>query len=73
MFHTSVFENRKSDLICPPTMRCHAMNADDEITAKARPSGSTTTKFASPEMTSGPNREAVKKARVSETWRGMHR
>ena len=31
---------RRSDLMRPPTARCHAMNMEEEISAKTRPSGS---------------------------------
>lgn len=55
VFQVRVFEKRSLDSKRPPIARCQVMNAEDEMAAKASPSGSSALKFASPQTTSGPN------------------
>lgn len=59
VFHVSVAEKLRSDFSLPPTVLCHVMNIDEDISENNNPSGSSAVYILLPAMVSGDSEEAV--------------
>src|SRR5699024_646965 len=73
VFQVKVLENRRSDLILPPTLCCQVINMEEDISPNTSPSSSGAMKLALPLITSGPNLAAVQYLRSFPTLIGMQR